>query len=113
MATTTTTITTTTTGPITCDTRTDLTVDQPVIEGILIAGGDGSGTTMSAEIFIPSTGQTCSFPGLPDKRSYHTLDTVDGKPTLCGGCCSPSIWSNWKGTSCLQFSPLSSTGTWV
>ena len=78
----------------------------------MIAGGDGTGTTKSAELFIPSTGQSCSLPGLPDKRSYHTMDTVDGIPTLCGGCCSPGVFSTVTEKSCLQFSPLSSSGTW-
>ena len=53
------------------------------------------------ELFLPSTGKSCSIPGeLPYSKSFHTLDN----DLLCGGGSPSSL------VSCLQWSP--ETGTW-
>ena len=53
----------------------------------------------TAELYVPSSGVSCSLPQLPDDRAFHTLESSG---LLCGG----------YGTSdtCLQWSP--DTGTW-
>ena len=57
--------------------------------GIAVSGGDGdAGTT--AEVFVPSTGQSCSLPTLPDDRWYHTMDSK----YICGG--------RYNQTSCIH-----------
>ena len=56
--------------------------------GILITGGTerGTGTEGSAEVFIPETGETCSFPDLPNDRKYHSINTLDNNTVvICGG----------------------------
>jgi len=60
--------------------------------GILISGGDGPDDPVTTvEVNVPSTGQFCSFPDLPDEsRYYHTMDGL----FICGG----------KVGNCLQFS---------
>ena len=67
------------------------------IAGVLITGGDAAGNT--AELYVPSSGASCTLPSLPDNKYYHTV-TEGG--LLCGG----------SGTedSCLMWSPDS--GTW-
>jgi len=35
----------------------------------------------SVEVYVPSTGQHCQLPDLPDKRGYHSME----KMTVCGG----------------------------
>ena len=45
----------------------------------------------SAEVYVPSTGQHCQLPDLPDNRRRHTLENL----VLCGGQLSDT------GTSCL------------
>ena len=44
-----------------------------------MSGGHGTYTT--AEVFVPSTGLSCSLPTLPDDREYHTMDSG----YICGG----------------------------
>ena len=61
----------------------------------LVTGGFEKNT---AELFLPSSGTSCTLPALPDLRFYHTLNNH----TLCGGFTT-------KG-SCRQWSPDS--GTW-
>ena len=61
--------------------------------GLLISGG--SDTSTSVEVFVPSTGQSCSLPPLPDSRWSHTSDGL----YICGGQNTPS---------CLHFS----SGQW-
>ena len=58
--------------------------------GILLSGG--SSTSTSVEVYVPSTGQSCSLPPLPDGRWLHTMDSL----YTCGGVSTP--------TSCLHFS---------
>ena len=62
---------------------------------VLITGGYGLNTT---ELFLPSSGTSCTLPPLPDTRHEHTLDY----PILCGG--------QYTGDTCVQWSP--DTGTW-
>jgi len=66
----------------------------PGPEGILISGGYG--TFSSVEVFIPSTGLSCSLPNLTDIRYGHTMASL----TICGG---------GESLSCLSFS----SGEWV
>ena len=56
---------------------------------MIISGGSSGSAGQTAEVYVPSTGQHCQLPDLPDKRYRHTSE----KNTLCGGEASP--------TSCL------------
>ena len=80
---------------------------QPIfnmlISGIIITGGRGAYT--STELFLPHTGKTCSLQSLPDNRYQHSMDVVSNKIIVCGGSSSQ--------TSCLQFHPTSSRGSWT
>ena len=70
------------------------------IAGVLITGGDSvEADSNKAELYVPSTGVSCSLPLLPDSRDAHT---VSEGGLLCGG----------YGTevSCIMWSPDS--GTW-
>ena len=67
-----------------------------ISDAVLITGGYYSASN-TAELYLPSSGTSCSLPGLPDNKLYHT---VERSGLLCGGF----------GTSCLQWS--SGTGTW-
>jgi len=96
------------------------------VEGVLLTGGEGwmwkeekakqkwydkeetfrdSGIT--SEVFIPATGQICSFPDLPKERSQHTLNTMGNAAIACGGFNK----EQWK--SCYKLCPLSKTGLWT
>ena len=72
------------------------------IAGVLITGGDSITLDPSAavELYVPSTGASCTLPSLPDSRDAHTV--TDGG-LLCGGCYPAS-------DSCIMWSPDS--GTW-
>ena len=69
--------------------------------GILMSGGyDNAGRT-SVEVFVPSTGQSCSLPSLPDRGRYgHTMDSL----LICGSGHEATAARN-----CLSFS----SGQWV
>ena len=56
----------------------------------------------TVEIFLPSSGTSCTLPMLPEFRYLHTVDNH----ILCGGYASGSGTED----SCLQWSP--DTGTW-
>ena len=60
------------------------------LQGLVIAGGEGSNKTV--EMFVPSTGEVCYIPPLPQHRVQHTLT---GR-YLCGG------GGKWA-TNCLHF----------
>ena len=75
-----------------------------LISGVLVTGGFGART--STQLFLPHTGKTCSLKSLPDKRYVHTMDVVSDKIIICGGYYGTT-------TSCIQFLPTSSTGSWV
>ena len=70
------------------------------IAGVLITGGNPSSAVNKAELYLPSTGASCTLPSLPDKRYYHT---VSKGGLLCGGFYSTE-------DSCIMWSPDS--GTW-
>ena len=46
----------------------------------------GYGALTSVEVFVPSTGQSCFFPPLPDERYLHTMDSL----YICGGQYTPT-----------------------
>ena len=52
--------------------------------GLLITGGYSDSVGQSVEVYVPSTGQHCQLPDLPDKRYAHTME----KTTICGGSAS-------------------------
>ena len=76
----------------------ELMFDNSIL-AVLITGGLGLNT---AEIFLPSSGTSCTLPLLPQTRRRHTVDNH----ILCGG---PDISAS-DSDSCLQWSP--DTGTW-
>ena len=48
----------------------------------MISGSSGSDSVgHTAEVYVPSTGQHCRLPDLPDHRLWHTQNVR----TLCGG----------------------------
>ena len=53
----------------------------------------------SVEVYVPSTGQQCKLPDLPDVRYVHTMEAK----TVCGG------YETEVRTSCIT---LTSPGTW-
>jgi hypothetical protein len=65
--------------------------------GIILSGGVGPFTRV--EVFVPSTGLSCSLPALPDERFDHTMDSL----LICGGYDSSTL------TTCLSFA----SGQWV
>ena len=55
-------------------------------------------------MFIPETGETCSFPDLPNDRKYHSINTLDNNTVvICGG----------GDTMCIQLTPTSASGVWT
>ena len=73
----------------------------------MITGGwDGTKQLASTELFLPSTGKTCSLQSLPTARSSPTLDQLgDGTVLACGG--------RGAETRCDKFTPLLPYGTWT
>ena len=65
--------------------------------GIILSGGNGAKT--SVEVFVPSTGLSCSLPALPDQRYDHTMDSL----LICGG------YDDSSPSTCLTFT----SGQWV
>ena len=61
--------------------------------------GDSYYGGQSVEVFLPSTGQHCQLPDLPETRCRHTMEEM----LVCGGEGSEA------GTSCLS---LTEYGTW-
>ena len=68
------------------------------IAGVLITGGYPDSNM--AELYVPSTGASCTLPSLPSQRRYHTV-TETG--LLCGGGCGSC-------GNCIQWS--SDSGSW-
>ena len=59
----------------------------------MISGSWHSGSVgRTAEVYVPSTGQHCRLPDMPDRRRAHTQNVK----TLCGG-----EYSTDTQTSCL------------
>ena len=49
---------------------------------MIISGGYPPNTAaQSAEVYVPSTGQHCQLPDLPDRRYLYTME----KMMVCGG----------------------------
>ena len=48
---------------------------------ILSGGVNSDAAGQSAEVYVPSTGQHCTLPSLPDMRWWHTME---GR-MVCGG----------------------------
>ena len=69
------------------------------IAGVLITGGYSSAADNTAELYLPSSGASCTLPSLPEDRAFHTV-TRGG--LLCGG--------RYTKDSCILWSPDS--GTW-
>ena len=65
--------------------------------GIILSGGNGAKT--SVEVFVPSTGLSCSLPTLPDQRYDHTMDSL----LICGG------YDDSSPSTCLSFT----SGQWM
>ena len=68
---------------------------------LIVAGGQGYGTEpqlYTGEVFIPSSGKSCSISDLPDHRISHTMDGE----YLCG-----SLWVQEDDVqkNCMRFSP--------
>ena len=60
--------------------------------GLIISGGSPADSVgQSVEVYVPTTGQHCQLPDLPDRRDAHTME----KMTVCGG-----YYSDTR-TSCL------------
>ena len=69
--------------------------------GIIMSGGGGAFSSVEAvEVFVPSTGLSCSLPALPDERYAHTMDSL----LICGGYDYLTI-----ATTCLSFT----SGQWI
>lgn len=85
-----------------------ITLEGNAGKGIILSGGYNgevdyedevfSGLEVDVEVFVPSTGLTCSLPSLPDGRQSHTMDGL----YICGGSMYPSI------ENCIHFS----SGEW-
>merc|ERR1719215_2537237 len=82
--------------PETTNTTTSTTTET---EAVLITGGHGDTGLDTAELYLPSSGLSCSLPSLPDQRWHHS---VESSGLLCGGRGTPN--------SCLQWRP--DNGTW-
>ena len=80
-------------------------------DAVLITGGQSYYAGNTAELYLPSSGLSCSLPSLPDLRSSHSADSTG---LLCSGDnpeyndytndVSPSL------DTCLQWRP--DAGTW-
>ena len=54
----------------------------------MISGGVPSDIAgKSVEVYVPSTGQQCQLPSLPDIRHNHGAEAM----TVFGGCCDDDI----------------------
>ena len=72
----------------------------------MITGGyNGSSRLASTDLFLSTTGKTCSLNSLPTARYGHTLDQLgDGTVLACGG--------TGANTRCDKFTPSLPYGTW-
>ena len=73
------------------------------ITGVLITGGSFR-ASKTAELYLPSSGKSCSLPGLPQAALEHTVS--DGG-LLCGGLNNDNQGIN---DNCLQWRP--ELGSW-
>jgi len=81
----------------TSTTTTTTTTTATPTKGLIISGGFNS--IQSVEVYIPSTGQHCELPDMPDGRHYHSMEGME----VCGGDDTDTQ------TSCLS---LTDEGTW-
>ena len=73
-----------------------------IYQALMISGGAPSGSVgTKVEVYVPSTGQHCSYPDMPIRRYHHSLET---DRTVCGG--APDSGTP---TSCIQLNDL---GVW-
>ena len=73
-----------------------------ILLGVVVTGGEnGGGTT---ELFLPSTGKTCSLQE-GTTRAQHTLDQLGDGLLSCGGYGAEKM--------CHQFVPSLPYGTWT
>merc|ERR1719206_1314750 len=85
----------------------------PLVTGIIITGGCCASLDRglsTSEVFIPTTGKTCSFTEMPVGRYGHTLDQLeDGTLVACGNDIS------WDGTgrTCDKIDPSASNRSWT
>ena len=80
-----------------------------IMLGVLVTGGWSEGADGdrldTTEMFLPSTGKTCTLQRMPKARHGHTLDQLDdGKLLACGGLATSK--------TCHQFTPSLPHGTW-
>jgi len=74
-------------------------------DAILSAGGSDD---TFAEVFIPSSGQSCRISRMTRLRTYCSLNTVANIPVLCGGSSDVDTQK-----SCDYFAPNSASGKWT
>jgi len=68
-------------------------------DALVVAGGNPDKTAV--QVFHHGQHE-CHLPRLPDNRRFHTLDTVDGVLTVCGGI--NDVMGDWGRTlPCLKF----------
>eukprot|EP00091_Calanus_sinicus_P014953 TRINITY_DN32764_c0_g1_i1.p2 TRINITY_DN32764_c0_g1~~TRINITY_DN32764_c0_g1_i1.p2 ORF type:complete len:143 (-),score=38.45 TRINITY_DN32764_c0_g1_i1:714-1085(-) len=75
-------------------------------EGIVVSGGfdeENFVSYASVEVFVPSTGFSCSLPALPEGRDGHTMDNW----IICGGASGDEHLTS--STTCLSFI----SGEWI
>ena len=71
--------------------------------GLIISGGLADDSVgQSVEVYVPSTGQHCQLPDLPDRRYGHTME----KMMVCGGwntrtSCLTLTGDGWETTTTL------------
>ena len=51
-------------------------------DAVLITGGISDDTRRTAELYLPSSGVSCTLPNMPDQIHGHT---VESSGLLCGG----------------------------
>ena len=81
-------------------------LNQQYVSGVLITGGASSAAGNTAELYLPSSGVSCTLPSLPNRRESHT---VSKGGLLCGGGYTHHKRFTAE-DSCLKWSPDS--GTW-
>ena len=70
-------------------------------DGVLIAGSGGDGGD-TVELYVPSSGVSCSLPKLPVNGIRYQDHTLENTGLICGGADTSNF--------CLQWSP--DTGSW-
>ena len=73
------------------------------ILALIISGGKPTTASSSVEVYVPSTGQRCLVPDMPDTRNRHSMEQM----TVCGGQGAPSTCLSltdglWERTTTLR-----------